>query len=80
VISPRAKIVGYTIANDMSSRDIEGMNPLYLPQAKTRDGSCALGPAVLVTSDTMADSTEIKMEILRGGKKTFSGATTPGGA
>jgi len=43
VISPSLKIVGYTIGNDMSSRDIEGENPLYLPQAKVYDRSCALG-------------------------------------
>jgi len=76
VISPNRKIVGYTIANDMSSRDIEGKNPLYLPQAKTYDRCCALGPAVLVTSEAIANSTEIKMEILRAGKTAFSGATT----
>src|SRR5947209_9250646 len=50
VINPRGKLVGYTIGNDMSSRDIEGENPLYLPQAKVYDGSCALGPGILVTS------------------------------
>lgn len=76
IITPNARIVGYTIANDMSSRDIEGQNPLYLPQAKTYDRSCALGPAMLVTSGTMADSTEIKMEILRAEKAVFSGTTT----
>ena len=76
VISPKAKIVGYTIANDMTSRDIEGRNPLYLPQAKVYDKSCALGPALLLTSEAMAGSTEIKMEILRAGKIEFSGATT----
>src|SRR5690348_9729723 len=48
VVSPALKIVGYTIGNDMSSRDIEGENPLYLPQAKIYDGSCALGPVMLV--------------------------------
>ena len=68
--------MGYTIANDMSSRDIEGLNPLYLPQAKTYDPSCALGPGVLVTSESMANSTEIKMEILRVAKTAYSGATT----
>ena len=47
-------IVGYTIGNDMSSRDIEGENPLYLPQAKIYDGSCALGPAVLIREDAAA--------------------------
>ena len=45
VVSPVGRIHGYTIGNDMSSRDIEGENPLYLPQAKVYDGSCALGPA-----------------------------------
>lgn len=76
VISPHAKIVGYTIANDMSSRDIEGINPLYLPQAKTYDRCCALGPAVLVTSEPVANSSEIKLEILRAENIAFSGATT----
>jgi 2-dehydro-3-deoxy-D-arabinonate dehydratase len=76
VITPHAHIVGYTIANDMSARDIEGVNPLYLPQAKTYDRSCALGPAILVTSTPLPLSTEIKLEILRGGTSVFSGATT----
>src|SRR5687767_14933454 len=49
LISPKGRILGYTIGNDMSSRDIEGANPLYLPQAKVYDGSCAIGPAILVT-------------------------------
>jgi 2-dehydro-3-deoxy-D-arabinonate dehydratase len=44
VVNARGEIVGYTIGNDVSSRDIEGENPLYLPQAKVYDGSCALGP------------------------------------
>ena len=48
LINPRGEIIGYTIGNDMSSRDIEGENPLYLPQAKVYDGSCALGPCVLL--------------------------------
>jgi 2-dehydro-3-deoxy-D-arabinonate dehydratase len=76
VITPKGKVVGYTIANDMSSRDIEGQNPLYLPQAKSYDGSCALGPAVLLTSQPLPKSTEIKMEIFRGGKTAFLGSTT----
>src|SRR5437868_3919439 len=46
VLSPRLTLVGYTIGNDMSSRDIEGENPLYLPQAKVYDHSCALGPVI----------------------------------
>ena len=76
LITPNARIVGYTVANDMSSRDIEGENPLYLPQAKTYDRSCALGPAILVTPKEPDSSSEIRMEILRGGKGVFSGATT----
>jgi len=75
-ISPKANIVGYTIANDMSSRDIEGQNPLYLPQAKTYDRSCALGPALLVASGPMPDSTEIKLQIIRAGGTVFAGSTT----
>ncbi len=51
---PAGKIVGYTIGNDMSSRDIEGENPLYLPQAKVYNRSCALGPGILVTGEAAA--------------------------
>jgi 2-dehydro-3-deoxy-D-arabinonate dehydratase len=70
------RIFGYTIGNDMSSRDIEGENPLYLPQAKIYDGSCALGPEILVR-DTVPDSaTRIDMEIVRDGATAFRGATT----
>lgn len=76
LITPAAKVVGYTIANDMSSRDIEGANPLYLPQAKTYDRSCSLGPAILVSSAPLAASTEISLQILRAGTSVFSGATT----
>jgi 2-dehydro-3-deoxy-D-arabinonate dehydratase len=73
VISSRGQIVGYTIGNDMSSRDIEGENPLYLPQAKVYDGSCALGPAILVSSGPLPKSTEIVLEIDRGGRCIFAG-------
>ena len=66
--SPAGKIVGYTIGNDMSSRDIEGENPLYLPQAKVYDRSCALGPGILDRRGTDPTSTEIHMQILRAGK------------
>src|SRR3989440_3181061 len=52
VLSPRLKLVGYTIGNDMSARDIEGENPLYLPQAKVYDHACALGP-VIPLADSM---------------------------
>jgi len=75
-VTPGGKIAGYTIGNDMSSRDIEGENPLYLPQAKVYDRSCALGPCLLVCNDPLADSTEIAIEIRRDGKTAFSGATT----
>jgi 2-dehydro-3-deoxy-D-arabinonate dehydratase len=76
VVNPLAKIIGYTIGNDMSSRDIEGENPLYLPQAKVYDGSCALGPGILVTSEALPDSTEIALEIRRGEQVAFEGKTT----
>ena len=76
VIDPRGKIIGYTIGNDMSSRDIEGENPLYLPQAKVYDRSCALGPCVLISSDPPPAATAIRLEIERAGKVEFSGATT----
>ena len=72
LISPAGKIIGYTIGNDMSSRDIEGENPLYLPQAKVYDGSCALGPGVLVSIEPLPPSTEIALEIQRNGKAEFS--------
>jgi len=75
-ISPKGRIVGYTIGNDMSSRDIEGENPLYLPQAKVYDRSCALGPCLLVVSEPLPKSTEIQLEILRGGKSAFTGSTS----
>jgi 2-dehydro-3-deoxy-D-arabinonate dehydratase len=76
VISPSGKILGYTVGNDMSSRDIEGENPLYLPQAKVYDRSCALGPCILVSSDALPRSTAIRLNINRGAHAAFSGATT----
>ena len=60
----------------MSSRDIEGENPLYLPQAKVYDGSCALGPCMLVSSEPLPATTPIRVEIERDGRDVFSGATT----
>jgi 2-dehydro-3-deoxy-D-arabinonate dehydratase len=72
-ISAAGNIVGYTIGNDMSSRDIEGENPLYLPQAKVYDGSCALGPGILVASGALPRSTEIALEILREDRCAFAG-------
>ncbi len=75
VVTPRGKIIGYTIGNDMSSRDIEGENPLYLPQAKAYAQSCGLGPGILVSNEPMPPSTEIKLEILRNAISAFTGVT-----
>ena len=76
VISPRGKLVGYTIGNDMSARDIEGENPLYLPQAKVYSGCCGLGPAVLLATEPLDRAgTKISLEIVRKGGTVFSGAT-----
>ncbi len=77
VISPNLHIVGYTIGNDMSSRDIEGENPLYLPQAKIYNGSCAVGPVItLANSMPPLPQVEIRLEINRGGKRAFEGSTS----
>jgi 2-dehydro-3-deoxy-D-arabinonate dehydratase len=74
--SHTGKITGYTIGNDMSSRDIEGENPLYLPQAKVYHRSCALGPGILVSERPLPGSTRITLEILRENVSVFSGATS----
>ncbi len=76
LISPGGTITGYTIGNDMSSRDIEGENPLYLPQAKVYNRSCALGPCILVSKNPLPKSTEIRLEIRRGGDVAFTDSTT----
>jgi 2-dehydro-3-deoxy-D-arabinonate dehydratase len=76
LVSPSGKILGYTIGNDMSARDIEGENPLYLPQAKVYNRSCALGPGILISSEPLASSTEIRLSILRAGQEAFGGSTT----
>ncbi|NNE93894.1 MAG: 2-hydroxyhepta-2,4-diene-1,7-dioate isomerase [Verrucomicrobiales bacterium] len=74
-INSKGKIFGYTIGNDMSSRSIEGENPLYLPQAKCYTGSCAIGPCLLVSNEPPEKSTRIALEIRRGGETGFSGET-----
>ena len=76
VISPTKKLVGFTVGNDMSARDIEGENPLYLPQAKVYNGCCGLGPFVLIP-ETPVDraATKIRLRIDRGGSTVFSGET-----
>jgi 2-dehydro-3-deoxy-D-arabinonate dehydratase len=76
VISPQLKLVGFTIGNDMSSRDIEGENPLYLPQAKFYDRACAIGPCItLAEAMPKPDDITIRLTIERGGKTVFDGAT-----
>lgn len=75
LVGPTGKVLGYTIGNDMSSRDIEGENPLYLPQAKVYDRSCSLGPGVLVTATPLPSSTEIRLQIRRSGREVFTGST-----
>jgi 2-dehydro-3-deoxy-D-arabinonate dehydratase len=75
-VNAAGHIFGYTVGNDMSSRDIEGENPLYLPQAKVYDGSCALGPGVLVSEETPGSDTTITLRIERRGQDAFRGTTT----
>ena len=74
LVNPRGEIVGYTVGNDVSSRDIEGANPLYLPQAKVYDRSCALGPGILIQREPMPAQTQIALEIQREGRIAFSGS------
>ena len=76
-INARGAIVGITIGNDMSSRDIEGENPLYLSQAKIYDGACAIGPALLVGTPLHSDTT-IGLRVTRGGAVIYEGHTTFG--
>lgn len=74
MITSSGKIVGYTIGNDMSSRSIEGENPLYLPQAKTYDGCAALGPCIYVTEELLPADTIIRLEIVRKNVPVFAGS------
>lgn len=77
VLSPAGRVVGYTIGNDMSARDIEGENPLYLPQAKIYKQSCAVGPVVTpVAAMPPLPEVEIRLVITRGGTTVFEGSTT----
>ncbi len=71
VLNKYGKIVGYTIGNDMSSRSIEAENPLYLPQAKTYDGSAGLGPCICLSQNSIPSNTVITMTINRGGKNSY---------
>ena len=77
VLSPRLRIAGYTIGNDMSARDIEGENPLYLPQAKVYDHACAIGPVItLAEAMPPPDQVAIRLTIERAGATVFEGATS----
>lgn len=79
VLNSRGHVVGYTVGNDMSSRDIEGENLLYLPQAKIYTGSCALGPFVRVgATEAEARTWKISLEIRRGGTAVFQGEVSAG--
>lgn len=76
MVNHRGQIAGYTVGNDLSCRDIEGENPLYLPQAKTFERCAALGPAVLVTDSAPGPETEIRITIRRGDSTAFQSSTT----
>jgi 2-dehydro-3-deoxy-D-arabinonate dehydratase len=76
-VSPDGRIVGYTVGNDVSSRDIEGENPLYLPQAKIYHGSCAIGPTVTLASAVPnLNEAEIRLKICRAEAVVFEGTTS----
>lgn len=76
VLNPAMEMLGFTIGNDMSSRDIEGANPLYLPQAKVYTASCALGPGILLAPSTEWPDTTIHLVISRDGAEVFSGSVS----
>ncbi len=76
VLNHRGRIVGYTCGNDLSCRDIEGENPLYLPQAKVFRGCAAVGPAIMIAEAPIGQETPVGCEIVRGGSTVFSGDTT----
>ena len=76
LVNRAGEIVGYTAGNDVSSRDIEGENPLYLPHAKIYDGACALGPGIVIAHADGMRSLPIRMTIERGGEVAFRGETS----
>lgn len=75
-INSKGKIIGFTIGNDMSSRSIEGENPLYLPQAKTYDGCASIGPGVYISDKHLEKDTLIQMIVYRKDNKVFEGETS----
>jgi 2-dehydro-3-deoxy-D-arabinonate dehydratase len=76
VLNPALEIVGFTAGNDMSSRDIEGENPLYLPQAKSYRRACALGPGIVLMPQTSLPVVAIEITIIRDGKTMFQDRTS----
>jgi len=74
-INAHGEIVGFCAGNDVSSRDIEGENPLYLPQAKIYDGSCAIGPGIALCGADALRDLSIELTVLRAGRAIFTGAT-----
>lgn len=76
VINSRLEIVAYSAGNDVSSRDIEGENPLYLPQAKIYDGSCAVGPGIILASAEEMNNLPISLEVIRNGALIYQGSTS----
>lgn len=79
VVSPAGKLIGFTVGNDMSARDIEGENPLYLPQAKVYNQCCGLGPCVWLPEEPIdRPATRIQLRIERDGQPVFAGATDLG--
>jgi 2-dehydro-3-deoxy-D-arabinonate dehydratase len=75
VINRHGEVVGYTAGNDVSSRDIEGANPLYLPQAKVYDGACALGPGIILAEPHALRDLPVRLDIERAGASAFTGET-----
>lgn len=75
VINSMQEIVGYTAGDDVSSRAIEGENPLYLPQAKSYDGSCAIGPGIVLCNQEKIEDLQINLEIFRNGQGIYRGET-----
>jgi 2-dehydro-3-deoxy-D-arabinonate dehydratase len=76
LIGANGRLLGYTVGNDMSSRDIEGANPLYLPQAKVYRASCALGPVIVPAETLDAQNLTIRLTIMRDGTEAFDGTTS----
>ena len=73
VLDPDGAILGYTLGNDMSARDIEGENPLYLPQAKIYRACCSLGPVLVLTDEPLERRLVVRCRIVRGGREVFAG-------